>query len=102
MARAPGRPLEPHEDAQGRRLAGTVRAEQATHLALFDREREILDSVHVAELLPQALYRDDRRAHQRPRSMATSVSRRAPRGAAAGAPSLRPAAMLEVLDRALQ
>src|SRR5579872_1078199 len=55
---------EQHQDR--RRLAGAVRAEQAEHFALFDRQIEAIDRQRRSVALGQRLRADDRLAHRRP------------------------------------
>jgi hypothetical protein len=45
---ARGRPRQAGEDADQRRLAGAVRAEQAEELALLDVEADVVEGAHVA------------------------------------------------------
>ena len=56
---------EQHPQARG--LARAVRAEQTAHLALLDREAEVVDREHaLAEVLREADDLDDGFGHRRP------------------------------------
>src|SRR2546427_286422 len=56
-------PQERHEDANGGRLARSVRAEKSEHLALSDLERDIDDAPLSAVAFAQLLYFDHRCGH---------------------------------------
>ena len=59
MSRRPaGRHDEAGEHADRRRLAGTVRAEQAEDLAVPDREGQVVHRLDRAEALAEALHLD--------------------------------------------
>ena len=53
---------EPEQQAQRRRLAGAVRAEEPEDLPLFDVERQRVERDQIAEALRQSLG-PDRRGH---------------------------------------
>src|SRR4051794_10458330 len=69
LRRASRRSLQSEQHSQRRGLSRAVRSEKTAYLASLDREREILDGSHVAELLPHAVDDDDGLTHgQDPRT----------------------------------
>ena len=58
VARPPDGLQQRAQDADGRRLPGAVRPEEAEELARLDRERDVVDRDEGPESLDEALYLD--------------------------------------------
>ena len=101
--RAARRPQRAGQQVDQRRLAGAVRPDQADELALVDREADVLQRVHAAEVAGHVAHSTRRRPAGRSRAAAGGGPRRrapgprrspAPLGRAPGSSAASPTAWL--------